>query len=273
MESATGFDRRRALPAWQRSWLSRFEARATRGGARDIVLFTDTFNNWFEPGNLSAARTVLEATGHNVIAVKGPDGRALCCGRTYLSAGMVDEARSEARRTMQALASHLEKGTPVVGLEPSCMFTFRDEYLAMFPGDALAGKLANAQLADQYLAAEILAGRIVAPWRKTPSAPLSVHGHCHQKAFGAFDATLALLRTIPGAQVEAIESSCCGMAGSFGHEHYEVSMKMGEAALLPAVRAAANATIVASGTSCRVQIAHGAQRDARHPLVILAEAL
>ncbi|MGZ5098297.1 MAG: FAD-binding and (Fe-S)-binding domain-containing protein [Usitatibacter sp.] len=273
MEAATGFDRRRPLPVWRRSWLSRFEARASRAEARDVVLFADTFNNWFEPGNLSAARTVLEATGHNVIAVRGPDGRALCCGRTYLSAGMVDAARAEARRTMQALAPYLEKGTPVVGLEPSCLFTFRDEYLAMFPGDALAGKLANAMLADQYLAAEIQAGRIEAPWRKTPAAPIRVHGHCHQKAFGAFDATLALLRTIPGAHVEAIESSCCGMAGAFGHEHYEVSMKMGEAALLPAVRAAAAATIVAAGTSCRQQIAHGAQRGARHPLVILAEAL
>jgi len=103
--------------------------------------------------------------------------------------------------------------------------------------------------------------------------PIRVHGHCHQKAFGAFDATLAVLRTIPGARVEAIESSCCGMAGSFGHEHYDVSMKMGEVALLPAVRAAGDAIIAAAGTSCRQQIAHGAGRVARHPIAILAEAL
>jgi Fe-S oxidoreductase len=100
-----------------------------------------------------------------------------------------------------------------------------------------------------------------------------VHGHCHQKAFGTFDATLALLRTLPGAKVEAIESSCCGMAGSFGHEHYDVSMKMAEAALLPAVRGAPDAAIVAAGTSCRQQIAHGAGRDAVHPVVLLAGAL
>jgi FAD/FMN-containing dehydrogenase/Fe-S oxidoreductase len=273
MQAVTGFDRRRPLPKWRRSWLSKGEARGTRHEARDVVLFADTFNNWFEPENLSAALKVLEATGHNVITTNGPDGRALCCGRTYLSAGMLDEARAEARRTLQALAPYLEKGTPIVGLEPSCLFTFRDEYAAMFPGDRVAKLLAGAQLADEYLAAEIASGRIEAPWRKAPPAPIRVHGHCHQKAFGAFDATLALLKTLPGARVEAIESSCCGMAGSFGHEHYDVSMKMGEAALLPAVRAAPGATIAAAGTSCRHQIGHGAQREARHPFAILADSL
>jgi Fe-S oxidoreductase len=160
-----------------------------------------------------------------------------------------------------------------VGLEPSCLFTFRDEYRAMFPGDPLAAKLAGAKMADEYLAAELREGRIAAPWRKPPADTLRVHGHCHQKAFGTFDATLALLRSLPGAKVEAIESGCCGMAGSFGHEHYEVSMKMGELALLPAVRGAPDATIVAAGTSCRQQIGHGAGRDARHPMVVLAESL
>jgi FAD/FMN-containing dehydrogenase/Fe-S oxidoreductase len=284
MEAATGFDRRRALPKWRKSWLSKFKGGApgvvakhrhdqTAHETRDVVLFADTFNNWFEPENLSAALKVLEATGHNVIAPVGPDGRALCCGRTYLSAGMVDEARVEGRRTMQALAPYLEARTPIVGLEPSCLFTFRDEYAVMFPGDRLAHLLASAQLADEYLMAQIRAGHIVVPWRKTPAAPIRVHGHCHQKAFGTFEATLALLQTIPGARVEAIESSCCGMAGSFGHEHYDVSMKMGEAALLPAVRAVPQATIVAAGTSCRHQIEHGAQREARHPLAILADSL
>jgi Fe-S oxidoreductase len=143
----------------------------------------------------------------------------------------------------------------------------------MFPGDALVGKLAGAQLLDQYLEAGMRSGAFAAPWRKPPPSPLRVHGHCHQKAFGTFDATLALLRTLPQAQVEAIESSCCGMAGAFGHEHYDISMKMGEAALLPAVRAAPGATIAAAGTSCRQQIAHGTGREAKHPIVILAESL
>jgi Fe-S oxidoreductase len=128
-------------------------------------------------------------------------------------------------------------------------------------------------LVDEYLAAEIAAGRIAPPWRQSTDAkPVRVHGHCHQKAFGTFDATLDLLRSVPGAEVAAIESSCCGMAGSFGQEvgHYEVSMKMAEAALLPAVRAAPQAAIVAAGTSCRNQIGHGTGRRALHPMTFLA---
>jgi FAD/FMN-containing dehydrogenase/Fe-S oxidoreductase len=270
---ALGFDRRRPLPAFRHAWTSR---REDKGQGRPVVLFADTFNNWLEPDNLAAAARVLVATGHEVVTPRGADGRALCCGRTYLAAGMIAEARAEARRTMRALQPHLEAGTPVVGLEPSCLLTFRDEYAAMFPGDALAGLLAKAQLADEYLVTEIRAGRITPPWRSDAAQTIRVHGHCHQKAFGAFDATLELLRTIPGADVAAIESSCCGMAGAFGHErgHYDVSMKMGELALLPAVRAAAATTrIAAAGTSCRKQIVDGTGRAAQHPLTLLAELL
>ncbi len=270
---AIGFDRRRALPAWRASWRSSFAGASGEG--REIVLFADTFNNWLEPANLAAAERVLRATGHRVTSPTGRDGRPLCCGRTYLAAGMVDQARAEMRRTLDALRTQLEDGTPIVGLEPSCLLTFRDELGALFPGDPLAARLAHARLADEYLAAEIRAGRIVAPWRTQPGRTLRVHGHCHQKAFGTFDATLELLRTLPQAQVGAIESGCCGMAGAFGHEkgHYEVSMRMAEAALLPAVRGAPEATIVASGTSCRRQIVDGSGREAHHPLVVLAEAL
>jgi len=271
VEKMVGFDARRALPKFERAWTARARTRDTRR-ERQVVLFADTFNNWFEPENLQAALKVLEATGHEVIVATAPDKRPLCCGRTYLTTGMVDEARNEAKRTMEALKPHLGAGIPVLGLEPSCLFTFRDEYAAMFPDDKTAAALARAMLVDEYLAAEIAAGRIQPPWRKSAGA-LKVHGHCHQKAFAAFDATLALLRTLPDTKVEAIESSCCGMAGSFGHEHYDVSMKMGELALLPAVRAAPDATIVASGTSCRQQVAHGAAREAKHPIVVLAEAL
>jgi len=237
-----------------------------------VVLFADTFNNWFEPKNLDAALKVLGATGHEVIVARIEGERPLCCGRTYLTAGMVDEARVEARRTIEALRPHLDAGLPVLGLEPSCLFTFRDEYAALFPKDPLVKRLGAARMIDEYLAAELQSGRIAPPWRHAPTE-IRVHGHCHQKAFAAFDATVALLRTLPGAKVEAIESSCCGMAGSFGHEHYDVSMKMGELALLPAVRAAPAATIVAAGTSCRQQVAHGAGREAKHPIVVLAEAL
>jgi len=269
---ALGFDRRRPLPAWRTPWSSR--PRAPTAGSRDIVLFADTFNDSFEPENLEAAAHVLAATGHRVLTAG--KGRPPCCGRTYLAAGMVDEARAEALRTLGALSPHLEAGTPIVGLEPSCVYTFRDEYAAMFPGDARVARLAKAMLVDEYLAREVADGRIAPPWKAGAPREIHVHGHCHQKAFGTFGATIDLLRAIPGADVRPIESSCCGMAGSFGHEkgHYEVSLKMAEASLLPAVRAAGgDCAIAAAGTSCRSQIAHGSGRPALHPIRIVAEAL
>jgi len=275
-EQVLGFDRRRALPRWSAAWLAHGQGEHAMGAGREVVLFADTFNNAMESRNLAAAARVLEATGHRVIAVRAPDGRALCCGRTYLATGMADAARAEAKQTVAALRPYVERGVPVLGLEPSCLLTFRDEYLALFPGDAVVEALSRASfLVDEYLAAELKAGRIEAPWTRAPARALRVHGHCHQKAFGTFDATLALLKLIPGADVSAIESSCCGMAGSFGYEkaHYEVSMAMAEAALLPAVRSAPEATIVAAGTSCRHQVAHGAGREAVHPMVVLAECL
>jgi Fe-S oxidoreductase len=287
IESITGFDRRRPLPAFTRPWLRSGEAHGAGhawGEGRRIVLLADTFNNAFEPGNLTAARKLLEATGHTIRIEGWSGGRPLCCGRTYLTTGMVEKAREEAQRLLGSLAGYLEAGVPIVGLEPSCIFTFRDEYPALLPRDRRVPLLARAMLLDEYLAAEIAAGRIGTPWNSgsdpnrevralTPQGLTLVHGHCHQKAFGTFDATLRLLRTLPGAKVDAIESSCCGMAGTFGHEHYDVSMKMAEATLLPAVRAAPDATIVAAGTSCRAQIAHGTGREAIHPVTLLARAL
>jgi FAD/FMN-containing dehydrogenase/Fe-S oxidoreductase len=272
---ALGFDRRRPLPQWKAPWVRGRAREAGAAGGREVVLFADTFSNGLEPGNLDAASAVLAATGHRVVTPVGTDGRALCCGRTYLAVGMMDEARAEARRTLEALAPYLERGVPVVGLEPSCILGFRDEYRAMFPDDARVERLAGAMLADEYLARELREGRVEPAWRKPHEGDIRVHGHCHQKAFDTFGATLALLKTVPGANVQAIESSCCGMAGAFGHEkgHYEVSMRMAELALLPAVRQAPGATIVAAGTSCRQQIADGAGREAMHPLAFLARCL
>jgi Fe-S oxidoreductase len=275
VEHAVGFDRRRPLPAWQRPWLGS-AGRQPEGAGLDVVLFADTFNNYFEPGNLAAAARVLLATGHRVLAPTGQDGRPLCCGRTYLAAGMVEEARAEARRTIAALQPFLERGTPVLGVEPSCLFTFQDEYEALLPNDAGARMLAeHARLADAHLAKRLREAGAGVPWKDAGGLELRVHGHCHQKAFGTFEATLELLRTVPGSRVSAIESSCCGMAGAFGHEkaHYDVSMTMAEADLLPAVRAAPEACVIAAGTSCRQQIAHGTGRSALHPLAWLAQQL
>jgi Fe-S oxidoreductase len=267
LESFTGFDRRRPLPRFTGPW----HPQPSRGSGRPVVLFADTFNRWFEPGNLDAACKVLEATGHELRNAEVEGERPLCCGRTFLTSGNVEAAREEARRSLDALAPHLESGTPIVGLEPSCVYSFRDEYPALLPGDERVKRL-RVMLVDEYLAAEIGGGRIAAPWKKAP-AEVRVHGHCHQKAFGTFDATVSLLRTLPGSKVEPIESSCCGMAGSFGHEHYDISMDMAEISLLPAVRSAPGAAIAAAGTSCRQQIAHGTGRSAVHPIVLIAEAL
>jgi Fe-S oxidoreductase len=199
----------------------------------------------------------------------------LCCGRTFLAAGMVDEAKVEARRTLDALASFVERGVPVVGLEPSCLFGLRDEFTALLPGERSAALAANALLFEEYLVREHDAGRLQLPLQPLAADAL-LHGHCHQKAFAAMGAVEAALRLVPGLKVSTVESSCCGMAGSFGYEaeHYAVSMKMAEAALLPAVRRAASETIiVADGTSCRHQIADGANRAAVHVARLLERAL
>ena len=275
IRALSGFDARRPMPAFSgRPWLDSQPRGAPAGNGPQALLLADTFNNYFEPGNLEAARRVLEAAGFAVVAARGKDPRPLCCGRTYLSAGMVDRAKAESRRMIDALAPWIEHGVPVVGLEPSCLYSLRDEFLAMHPGDSRAAALAGLAVTfDSFVAKAVREGAKIA-WRDGAAPEYLVHGHCHQKAFGAFEDTLAALRAVPGAKVTAIESSCCGMAGSFGHEHYDVSMAMGEASLLPAVRAASpGTTVVAAGTSCRHQIDHGASRAAVHPAVALAAAL
>jgi Fe-S oxidoreductase len=243
-----------------------------------VVLFADTFNNYFEPDNLRAAMQVLEAAGYRIEIARPVDGgRPLCCGRTFLAVGMVDEARNEARRVIEALKPYAERGVPVVGLEPSCLLTLRDEYLVLGLQDEEVGVVAErADLFEEFLADELHAGRLQLPLQPIPDARALLHGHCHQKAFAAMPAVERVLKLVPELQVESIESSCCGMAGAFGYEaaHYDVSMKMGEASLLPKVREAQPFTlIVADGTSCRHQIRDGAGREALHVARVLQRAL
>jgi len=267
-----GFTARRALPVWRRD---RFVERAwAKSGAREVVLLIDTFNRYFEPDNVRAAIRVLQAAGYRVHAAQPVGGnRPLCCGRTFLSAGLVDEARREATRVLGALAPWLAHGVPIIGLEPSCLLTLRDEYGALLPGTETLAK--NSFLFEEFLAHESAAGRLNLKLKPVAAEAL-LHGHCHQKAFAAMSAIEDVLRLVPALNVRTIESSCCGMAGSFGYEaeHYEISMKMGEASLLPAVRAATAGTlVVADGTSCRHQIEHGAQRQALHVARVLEQAL
>ena len=202
--------------------------------------------------------------------------RPLCCGRTFLSVGLVDEARQEAHRVLDALGAFVRRGVPVIGLEPSCLFTLRDEYLGVLPGEETQALAGQALLFEEFLSSESAEGRLRLPLHPLDAPRALVHGHCHQKAFGAFGATLDVLRLVPELSVEAVESSCCGMAGAFGYDAdtYDVSMKMAELSLLPSVRSAsADTLIVADGTSCRQQIRDGAGRDAVHAARVLRRAL
>ncbi len=278
MESWLGIAAKRSLPkaAAQDFISSQAHTVTATEGAREVVLLVDTFSNHLDPQIAHAALEVLHAAGYTVhIAQPAAGERALCCGRTYLSSGLIDEARAEATRLLDALSPFAERGLPIIGLEPSCLLMLRDEYHALGLGDRVM-KLANAAvLLEEFLAREHDAKRLTLPL-KPLSGKVLVHGHCHQKAFGVMPAMEKVLRLVPELQVEFIESSCCGMSGSFGMEaeHYEVSMQMGELSLLPTVRAAeADTQVIANGTSCRHQIRDGAQHEAQHLAQVLQRAL
>jgi Fe-S oxidoreductase len=274
---ALGFASQRSLPKWRGSFLRSLRRSSSQGKAGEVVLFVDTFSNYFEPENARAALAVLDRAGYGVHIARARDGsRPLCCGRTFLAAGMVEEARAEARRVLEALEPYVGRGVPVVGLEPSCILGLRDEFKSLLPGGETDALAADALLFEEFLAREHEAGRLALKLNPLPEKRALLHGHCHQKAFGAMPAVQRALSLVPELKVETIESSCCGMAGAFGYEaaHYEVSMKMAEASLLPKVRAAGDDTIlVADGTSCRHQIADGASKQAVHVAQVLARAL
>jgi Fe-S oxidoreductase len=267
LKNALGFSPRRELPRWRRD---HFVERAfAKSGSRDVLLFVDSFNRWFEPENARAAIRVLEAAGCRVhIAEPVMAGRPLCCGRTFLSVGLVEEARAEARRVLEALGPWAARGIPIVGLEPSCLLSLRDEYGVLLPGTEDLAR--NAFLLEEFLARDPGALKF-----REMKRDVLLHGHCHQKAFDAMPAVERVLRMVPGLSIETVQTSCCGMAGSFGYEaeHHDVSMQMGEMALLPAVRNAPQALVVADGTSCRHQIADGTRREAWHVARVLSEAL
>ena len=276
-EKCTGLAARRPWPRWRSD--SFFTARdgqlfATSQAAlaqptQAVVLFVDTFNGLFESEIAYAAARVLRAAGYVVHTLHREKGH-YCCGRTFLSVGMVEQAKARAAELLDALLPFARAGVPIVGLEPSCLLSLRDEALVMRLGERAAIVARQALLFEEFIAREARAGRFTLDLSPA-DAPIAVHGHCHQKAFGAVDSILSVLALIPGAKVQAIESSCCGMAGAFGYEaeHYALSMRMGEAGLLPAVRADSSAIVVADGTSCRRQIFDGAQREALHVAVLL----
>ena len=274
-EKLTGLSASRPLPKWRsdtfwRSQVAQLPAgegevlAAARKNGRAALLFVDTFNGTFESENALAAARVLRAAGYTVGTVKKKNGH-YCCGRTYLSCGMVQGAKAKVSELIDALLPFARAGVAIVGLEPSCLLTLRDEALVMGLGEKAQCVSRHALLFEEFVSREAMAGRFKLQL-KAAGAPLLLHAHCHQKAFGAVNPTLDVMRLIPGAEPELIEGSCCGMAGSFGYQadHYAVSMQMAEANLLPAIRRRPEAIIVADGTSCRHQIRDGTRRQAVH---------
>jgi FAD/FMN-containing dehydrogenase/Fe-S oxidoreductase len=271
-----GLSARRSLPRWRPDWWREGERPIGAPDARPVAFFADTFNRYFEPENIEAALTVLSAAGYGIHLPSAADGRRpLCCGRTFLAVGLVDEARREAERCIAALAPLVRRGMPVIGLEPSCMLGFRDEIPALVKSADARLLAGNALLFEEFLAREREAGTLQLPLAPLPRRVL-LHGHCHQKAFDAMAAVEATLKLVPELAVETIKSSCCGMAGGFGYgaETFDVSLQMAELSLLPAVRKAASDTlVVADGTSCRQQIEDFSGREALHVARVLAMSL
>ncbi len=278
-ERFLGISAERSLPQWHPTpFLNGNGLASGDGKAGGVALFADTFNRYFEPHNLTAAAAVLRAAGFRIHIPEAVDGtrRPLCCGRTFLAAGLVEEAAGEARRTLAALTPYIERGIPVVGLEPSCLLTFRDEYRSILPGTQVERLAAGAKLFEEFLAERHRDGSLQLAMRADGPTQVAVHGHCHQKAFDVMDAVVEVLALVPGADVETIQSGCCGMAGSFGYnaETYDVSTRIAALGLIPAIRELDPGTrIVADGTSCRHQIADLTGRHATHVACIMRDAL
>ncbi|MFP6715500.1 MAG: FAD-linked oxidase C-terminal domain-containing protein [Alphaproteobacteria bacterium] len=264
------------LPHWARQPFNPASISVGHNDGPEVLLFADCFNRYFEPDNLQAAVDVLVSIGRRVrfVAPVGDETRPLCCGRTFLSVGLVEEARQELTRLVKATAEWVDRGIPVVGLEPSCVLTLRDELPELIPNGAeLASK---AMFVEEYLVEEHRAGRLALDLRTGKSSEILVHGHCHQKAANAFSPTIEALQMIPDVKIATIESTCCGMAGSFGYQAdtQKVARNIGELDFLPAIREASEDTIiVADGTSCRHQVASATERKAHHAIAVIRDVL
>ena len=283
-ERLFGIDRRRSLPPWARTtltsaWRTRGDDRVNGGAVTDgdrgteVVLFADTFTNYYDPHIGLAAADVLEAAGFAVSL--GPDA---CCGRPLISQGLLEEARDRAGDVVRKLHPIAAAGKRIILLEPSCLSALIDDVPDLLRGEAQqqAREVAAAcVLFEDHLERALATDQAVLPVRAGPKQ-IILHGHCHQKSLGLVAPAKALLERIPGATVTDLDSGCCGMAGSFGYarEHFEVSRSIGERVLLPAARNLPDgATLVAAGTSCRHQVHDLAQIEAVHPAVVLRDLL
>jgi Fe-S oxidoreductase len=242
----------------------------------EVVLLVDTFTKNFNPENAHAALQLLEAAGYRIfIAQPNSDSRqALCCGRTQLAHGLIDEARQHAQQMLEVLLPHVEAGRAVIGLEPACLLAVRDDYKFMGLGESAKRVAASAILLEEFIAKEMQANRFQLQFNPSEQQVL-VHGHCHQKAVGAMKSMRKVLKLIPKLKFELVESSCCGMAGSFGieKEHTKMAMQMAEQSLLPTLRENPNATVIANGFSCQHQIREGCDHRPIHIAVLLRDTM
>ncbi len=272
LEKALGVDKRRVMPryaeqdfgGWVREHRPKVKADADK---KTVALFADTWTMYHDPHIGAGAVRVLEALGYEVEVAP-----YRCCGRTLISKGLLRDAKKRARQNVRALGKYALRGVPVLGLEPSCVTAFQDDYRDLIPGETTEAVAQNVKMLDQFLAKEWSAGRLEpAQVFHKNGAPILFHGHCHQRAIIGSSPSRAVLSWISD-EVREVDSGCCGMAGSFGYSHYDVSMQIGERRLFPAAREHLGA-IVACGFSCRHQIKDGTGKGAKHVVEVLAEAL
>jgi Fe-S oxidoreductase len=273
MEQIFGIDRRRSLPEVHgnhfRKWFAKHIRPDSPKVRRKVLLFDDCFNTFNEPDIPRAAVAVLERAGCEVELVN-----PICCGRALISKGFLKEARTLVQEQLPDLARRVADGTPILGLEPSCVLTLMDEWPELVPG-SLSRKVADAvHLADHWIAQRTKSGETTLPLSRHPERIL-FHGHCHQRALCGVAGSANAMKLVPGLQVTSLDAGCCGMAGAFGFEkqHYELSVRIANLELIPAIKAEPDSIIAATGTSCRHQIRDLTGRVALHPMQVLAAGL
>jgi Fe-S oxidoreductase len=277
MQRVAGVAGQRPLPRFASqtfpAWFRKRDASAP-GARGEAVFFHDTFTDYYHPEVGQAAVRILEALGYSVVLAE----RTGCCGRPAISKGLLPTARKWARRNVDALLPYAQKGVPIIGTEPSCLLTFRDEYPELLRDEDSKTLAGQTFLLDELLATLAAEDpeQVAALFRDDVEREVLLHAHCHQKAIVGPEPTLRMLNLVPGYRASLVETSCCGMAGSFGFEaeHYEISKAMGSLKLFPAVEAVSAETAIAiTGVSCRQQIGPFTSRPPRHAIELVAEAL
>jgi Fe-S oxidoreductase len=269
LETMAGIDRRRSLPPLYRNhfrrWFRRHRPDVKSGTRGKVLLLADCFTTYNEPDVGRAAVRVLERAGYKIELAP-----MFCCGRTLISKGFLRTARAWIESQVASLAGRIADGTPILGLEPSCILTLADEWTELLPGPQTSALASAAKMADSWLAEQVTGGRCELPLVRS-EARCVLHGHCHQKALLGVSASAPALRLVPGLDVRVLDAGCCGMAGSFGFEqkHYDLSIKIANLSLLPMLEKEPAATVVAPGTSCRHQVHDATGRKALHPLQVI----